>query len=199
VRIIAGTARGRKLFAPDGRGTRPIADRAKEGIFNMLVSRLDLIDVSVLDLYAGSGSFGLECLSRGASSVTFVEANRGAASVIDRNLNELGFADRARVLSTTVLSATAAAGPVDLAFCDPPYADDPWPDLLPRIDAAALIAHAARPVELTPEWEEVKRKRYGRAHVVLAVRKAHGANEPPTVELADERPPRGAQTEGPPE
>ncbi len=170
MRVIAGEAKGRRIEAPDGRGTRPITDRAKEGIFNMLGSLGGVEDLRVLDLFAGSGSFGLECLSRGASSVIFVERDRRAAAVIQRNLDTLGFADRAEVRASSVQSVVASETGIDLAFCDPPYADDVWEDLLPRIPADLLVGHAAHDIGLTPEWREVKRRKYGRARIVIAER-----------------------------
>lgn len=171
MRVIAGSARGRKLTAPDGRGTRPITDRAKESIFNMLVSLGGIEDLVVVDLFAGSGSFGIECLSRGAASVVFVERARPAAATIQANLDMLGFAERARIEIGPVGSVLAALSPADLAFCDPPYADDPWPSILPALDADLLVGHAESPVELTAEWEEVRRRTYGRANIVIARRR----------------------------
>jgi 16S rRNA (guanine966-N2)-methyltransferase len=174
VRIIAGTAKGRRLRAPDGRTTRPITDRAKEGIFNMLVSRVDLDDSKVLDLYAGSGSFGIECLSRGAGHVTFVEMGRPAAATIAQNLDTLGFSANASIVTSSAQQALVGRPgqqSFDVVFCDPPYADDPWSELLPIIPADFLIAHADRDVELTAQWVEIKRRNYGRARVVLARRK----------------------------
>lgn len=181
MRIIAGSARGRRLVAPEGRSTRPITDRAKEGIFNMLMSLGGVEGLRVLDLYAGAGSFGLECLSRGASQVTFVERGRPALEALRTNLDRLGFGDRALVSPTSVEQAllsfgppTAAAGPddlpFDLAFCDPPYADDPWSDLLARVPAPLLVGHAAAEIPLGPGWHELRRRSYGRARVVVAER-----------------------------
>ncbi len=170
MRVIAGSARGRKLVAPEGRTTRPITDRAKEGIFNMIEVRLDLDDVRVVDLFAGSGSFGIECISRGAAHVTFVDRDRTAQATVRRNLSDLGFDDQATVVGATVESALMSIGPVDLAFCDPPYADDPWQTLLDQIEAGMLVGHADTPIELTDRWVEIRRKKYGRAHVVLARR-----------------------------
>lgn len=170
MRIIAGTAGGRRIVAPEGRGTRPITDRAKEGIFNMLMSLGGVEDAVVIDLFAGSGSFGLECLSRGARHVTFVERNRTAAAVIQQNLDTLGLGDRATVWPTGVEAAVRSLDHVDLAFCDPPYADDVWAALLPTINAERLVGHASTPVELVDPWVEVKRRSYGRAHIVIADR-----------------------------
>lgn len=170
MRVIAGTARGRKLVAPSGLATRPITDRAKEAIFNMLRAQGVLLDADVIDLYAGSGSFGIECLSRGAHRVTFVEQSRPALAAIRTNLENLGFADRAEVVAGPVERVVGTLAPADIAFCDPPYADDPWPRLLPRIRAGILVAHAETPVALTPEWAELRRRVYGRANIVIAER-----------------------------
>lgn len=170
MRVIAGTARGRKIEAPEGRDTRPITDRAKEGIFNMLGPIIELDGANVLDLYAGSGSFGLECLSRGAGHVTFVDRSRLAAAVIQRNLATLGFTDRGTVLTSSVEGVVATTAPVDIVFCDPPYADDVWAELLPRIPADIVVGHAEFEIPLTEGWIELKRRKYSRARIVIAER-----------------------------
>ncbi|MFV0523640.1 MAG: RsmD family RNA methyltransferase [Acidimicrobiales bacterium] len=170
MRVIGGSARGRSIRAPKGHGTRPITDRAKEAIFNMVRFQTPIDGTTVADLFAGSGSFGIECLSRGADRVVFVERNRGAAATIAANLEVLGFSDRAEILVRPVERVVDRLPPADLAFCDPPYADDPWAALLPRIRADLLIAHAETPVELTPPWKAVRRRTYGRAEIVIAER-----------------------------
>lgn len=125
--------------------------------------------MTVLDLFAGCGSFGLECLSRGAQHVTFVERDGPTAAVIEENLSQLGFSSRAAVKRTSVASALASVSSrVDLAFCDPPYADDVWPELLPVIPADLLVGHASAEISLVPPWRELKRRRYGRARIVIA-------------------------------
>lgn len=168
MRVISGSARGRKLDAPPGGGTRPITDRAKEAIFNMLESMGGVEDSEVADLYAGSGSFGIECLSRGAARVTFVERDRRAAQVLTANLDRLGFIDQATVVVAPVETALARIGSVDLAFCDPPYADDPWQDLLARLSASRLVGHAEFEIPLSDRWIEIRRRNYGRSKVVVA-------------------------------
>jgi len=170
MRVIGGSARGRKLKAPPGSGTRPITDRAKEAVFNILEARFGLVDVTVVDLFAGSGSFGLEALSRGAAHVTFVERNRAAARVVAGNLDDLGFGDRAELVVAPVETVLGSLDPVDLAFCDPPYADDPWEELLGHLQSDLLVGHAETPVALTERWEEVTRRSYGRAQIVVARR-----------------------------
>ncbi len=103
-------------------GTRPTTDRVREALFNIVTARLDLTGLSVLDLYAGSGALGLEALSRGAESATFVESDRRAATVLERNIATLGLpgASLRRGLVATVLAAGTTA-PVDLVLADPPY------------------------------------------------------------------------------
>ena len=169
---MSGSARGRKLEAPDGRGTRPITDRAKEGIFNMLMSLGGVEGLVVADLWAGSGSFGIEAISRGAERAIFVERDRAALACLGRNLANLGFEDRATVVPGSVLTVLPTLGPIDIAFCDPPYADDPWAELLGGLSADLVVGHAEREVELPPGWDEVRRRRYGRANIVIAERPA---------------------------
>ncbi len=168
MRVISGSARGRKLQAPPGRGTRPITDRAKEGIFNMVESLGGVEDATVVDLFAGSGSFGIECLSRGADRVVFVERDRGALATLNGNLSTLGFEDRATVVAGSVAAAIPGLPAADVAFCDPPYADDPWFELLDSLRAELLVGHAERPIELTDRWTELRRRRYGKAQIVIA-------------------------------
>lgn len=101
MRVIAGTHRGRNLVAPEGRNTRPITDRAKESLFNVLGSRFggpgSLPDLDVLDLFSGSGSLGIESISRGARSCLFVEKDRAALSALRENINTLKLGDAARI------------------------------------------------------------------------------------------------------
>ena len=168
MRVIAGTARGRKIQAPPGQNTRPITDRAKEAIFNMLMSLGGVDGAQVVDLFAGSGSFGIECLSRGAIHVTFVEQDRVAAEVLRANLDRLDFRARATVITAPVETTVPGLGHADLVFCDPPYALDPWPELLSLLDADLLVAHADRIIGLVPPWVELRARSYGRSKIVIA-------------------------------
>ena len=134
----------------------------------MLDARGGVVDCMVVDLYAGSGSFGLESLSRGAAHVTFVERNRTAAKTLQENIDLLGFTDDATVLVASATAAATGLDRMDLAFCDPPYADNPWPELLDVIDANVLVGHAESPIRLVERWEEVRRRTYGRSHILIA-------------------------------
>jgi 16S rRNA (guanine966-N2)-methyltransferase len=122
-RVIAGSARGRRLRAP-GEGTRPFGDRVKQTLFAILEP--DLPDARVLDLFAGSGAGGIEALSRGAAEAVFVERDEAAARVIDENLHATGLSESARIVrrdAIAYLKTAAADGPFDLVLLDPPYAE----------------------------------------------------------------------------
>src|SRR5689334_16902428 len=123
MRVVAGSAGGRSLRAPDGKETRPTSDRVREAVFNALGS-LDAVEGAVVaDLYAGSGALGIEALSRGASEATFVESSAAARSVIETNLAATDFGDRATVVTGDVLSHLRATDDrYDLVLADPPYA-----------------------------------------------------------------------------
>lgn len=122
MRIIAGSARGRSIEAPKGQETRPTLDRVRESLFGIL--QYDLPGARVLDLFAGSGSLGLEALSRGAADAVFNDRDAQCCAIVKHNLEKLGFADCARVLRLDARAAIAALmgePPFDLLFLDPPY------------------------------------------------------------------------------
>lgn len=147
-----------------------MTDRARESTFNMLHSLGGVDGARVLDLYAGSGSLGLEALSRGAARVTFVEADRRAAATLERNVRDLGFAGRASVRVGSVHHLLPGLEPADLAFCDPPYADDPWADLLAVVPAPLVVAHTESELAVPTGWEALRQRRYGRAVVTILER-----------------------------
>jgi 16S rRNA (guanine966-N2)-methyltransferase len=119
MRIIAGLAKGRRLLAPRDGGTRPMTDRAREGLFSSLGGRV--AEARVLDLYAGTGSLGLEALSRGARSAVFVERGRAALTALRANVAAAGLGGRV-VAGDVGEYLGRAEGPFDLVFVDPPYA-----------------------------------------------------------------------------
>ena len=122
MRIIAGEWRGRKLVAPKGEATRPTADRTRETLFNMLVSRIGEFDgLTVADLFAGSGALGLEALSRGAASCLFVEQDKAALDAIRTNVDALDARTRATVSAGSVMALGPAKVAHDLILLDPPY------------------------------------------------------------------------------
>jgi 16S rRNA (guanine966-N2)-methyltransferase len=122
MRIIAGEHRGRRLLAPVGDQTRPVTDRAKQSIFDVLAPRID--GAIVYDCFAGTGSFGLESLSRGARHVTFFESHRSTLALLRRNLAAIGAEKRATIITAdwfAYIKAPANAERADLIFLDPPY------------------------------------------------------------------------------
>lgn len=123
MRIIAGSRRGMRLFSPVGNNTRPITDRVKESIFNIMM-KWDLpADAVVADLFCGTGSFGLEALSRGAKWATFIEKDRKTVEILDRNIAKAGFLKSSRTICYNVLKIGAPVQEemYDLVFVDPPY------------------------------------------------------------------------------
>lgn len=181
MRVIAGSARGRRLTAPRGRAVRPTADRVKEALFSMLGSRAALDGTAVLDLFAGSGALGIEALSRGAGSACFVEPDRTARAALADNLARCGLGDRARVIAAPVavaLRRLAAAGArFDRVLLDPPYgrglADEALTALaaleLVRPEGWVVVEHHVEDV-LLPHYGDLRlttAKRYGKTAVAL--------------------------------
>lgn len=122
MRIIAGEWRGRNLVAPQGDTTRPTADRTRETLFSMLVSRIgDFEGLAVADLFAGSGTLGLEALSRGAASCIFVEQDAAALRALRSNIANLRAQSQCDVRASSVLALGPAKAPLDLVLLDPPY------------------------------------------------------------------------------
>lgn len=140
MRVITGSARGRRLLELEGTETRPTTDRVKEGIFNII--QFDIEGRRVLDLFAGTGQLGIEALSRGAASAVFVEQRRDAANLVRENLKLTGLAERGRVVCTEALSFLAGAGErFDLIFLDPPYAAGLWESALEVISRFDILAN----------------------------------------------------------
>ena len=124
LRIIAGTARGRRIEAPEGRDTRPTLDRVRENLFNMLQGRC--LDARVLDLFAGSGALSLEAVSRGAAFAVLADRDREAHRIEQKNIAALRFEEKTRVLLSpwerTLRMLREKGETFDLIFLDPPYA-----------------------------------------------------------------------------
>lgn len=178
VRIVAGTAGGRRLAVPTS-GTRPTSDRVREALFSAVQARRDLEGARVLDLYAGSGALGLEALSRGAAHVRFVESDRRAAAVVRRNIEALGLggpggsAAQVSTADVPVVLRSGADQTYDVVLADPPYAlgDDGLSAVLSALvsggwlapEALIVVERSARASPLT--WPdgvfELTSRRYG--------------------------------------
>ncbi len=180
MRIIAGTHRSRRLHPPrDVATTRPITDRVKVALFDRLWDAGLLDEGNVLDIFSGTGSLGLEALSRGSTHCTFIERDRIARELLEKNIAELGLEERAMVLSVNALATSWMTSlphrPLKLVFCDPPYPmmedDETRPQVLALI--AALAPHMEpggvcmlrTPDKVVPDaiegWMEPKRHTYG--------------------------------------
>jgi 16S rRNA (guanine966-N2)-methyltransferase len=174
MRIIAGQWRGRPIVAPKGDATRPTADRTREALFSMLVSRIGSFEgLAVADLFAGSGALGLEALSRGAASCLFVEQDKPALDSLRANLAKLGA--KGDVRAQSVLALGPALKPLDLIMMDPPYGTGAGVvaiDKLARLGwigpATWISVETARnePVELAGFTVDAD-KIYGKARVTL--------------------------------
>jgi 16S rRNA (guanine966-N2)-methyltransferase len=171
VRIIAGSKRGSRIAAPKGLSTRPTGDRVREAAFN-LIGPVD--GAAVLDLFAGSGAMGLEALSRGAASVTFVESDRDACRTIARNLEQLGLTGARVDCADAVWALRRESRIYDLVLVDPPY--ERWPELEPRLadhlarvlspGGLLVVETGARTEPALPLAQRTSR-RYGSARLTL--------------------------------
>ena len=141
MRVIAGEARGRKLLSVPGQATRPITDRVKESLFNILGGRV--VNALFLDLFAGTGSVGIEALSRGAHRAVFVERNRQALKVIAENLKMTGLAGRAQVVNSDVFKFLKREldERFDIIYIAPPQYKGLWARTLLALDGRELLAN----------------------------------------------------------
>lgn len=141
MRVIAGLAKGRKLFAPKGMSVRPTSDMVKESLFNIIRDRIE--GATFLDLFAGSGAIGIEALSRGAGAATFIDSDPTSITVINKNLELTGLSPKAKVIRSDAIDFLSkgqfAGGPFQLIFLDPPYKIDP--DMLNSIFIGLLSKH----------------------------------------------------------
>jgi 16S rRNA (guanine966-N2)-methyltransferase len=179
IRVIGGHLRGSRLDVPDRPGLRPTPDRVRETLFNWLMAHVG--GARCLDLYAGTGALGVEALSRGAREVVFVERDPALAAALRANLARLK-QESGRVVSGDALAALdAQTAPFDIAFLDPPFADDLWSAAAARLEARGLLApHAhvyvempadARPA-LPAAWQPHREGRAGQVRHVLYRRDA---------------------------
>jgi 16S rRNA (guanine966-N2)-methyltransferase len=177
MRVIAGALRGRSIRPPNARDFRPTTDRVKETVFNILSHRMEMEACLVCDLFAGSGSLGIEALSRGAAHVVFVENGRAALPILRRNLSELGLERVTEVLAEAAerfLRSTART--FDLMLADPPYAFEGHVAMLETISARGLLRtggmvvmeHSAKMLLTAPaEWTTVTMRDFGTTAVTI--------------------------------
>ncbi len=187
MRVVGGSAKGRALAVVPGKGTRPVMDRVKTALFDVLRPIID--GVRVLDLFAGSGSVGIEALSQGAAHCTFVDLGREAIATVRKNLQVTGFTNQATVIQTRALDFLASgAGPFDLIYIAPPQYKDIWVETMRALDARPELLRLADEagddgaitgqiiVQIDPReyqalplmnLQEVRQKRYGNTLLVF--------------------------------
>ncbi len=174
MRVIAGELRGRRLSAPTDPGVRPTSERVREAVFDILFSLGGVEGMQVADLFAGSGALGIEALSRGAASVTFVDNNPTALTSLRANLASLGLGHAEGTGDVTVVRADVTtwapttASRYDLVLCDPPYDFDGWESLVSNLPGDLAVLESG--VAITPPqgWGVIKSKRYGGTIVTVA-------------------------------
>ena len=185
MRVITGSARGRRLKELEGMETRPTTDRVKEAMFSIL--QFDLEGRRVLDLFAGTGQLGIECLSRGAAQAVFVDRRADAVKLIRENLKVTELTDRARVVAGEAMAFLEGREKFDLVFLDPPYQTqllEQTLELVSKIDILSEhgIMICESPAErelppLAPPYEKGREYRYGR--IKLTVYRRQGSDPRP--------------------
>ncbi|MBS5432408.1 MAG: 16S rRNA (guanine(966)-N(2))-methyltransferase RsmD [Clostridia bacterium] len=170
MRVISGSARGRKLKSPENYDIRPTTDKVKESVFNII--QFDIEGRRVLDLFAGTGQLGIECLSRGAAEAVFVDGSRESVKIVKENLKSCGMS--APVFQEDALSFLRRAGKFDLIFVDPPYDAGLYKSVLEIINLVDILSDGgiivceARREKVLPEMKTPYRKR--REYVYGSVR-----------------------------
>ena len=178
MRVITGSAGGRKLKSPAGNAIRPTTDHVKQAVFNILQN--DMEGRRVLDLFGGTGQLGIEALSRGAREVVFVDISRSSVELIRENLRNCGM--KAPVLHTDALSYLRRGGKFDVIFVDPPYDSGLYAPVLELINAVdnlnegGIIICEARAGESLPDmclpYRMQREKKYGSVRIWLYGRDA---------------------------
>lgn len=173
MRVITGTARGRRLKTPDNYDIRPTTDNVKESVFNII--QFDVEGRQVLDLFAGTGQLGIECLSRGAAGAVFVDRDKDAVRIVKDNLKTCGM--KATVLQEDSISFLNHCGKFDVIFIDPPYDSDLYESALKIINLVDILSEGgiiiceARREKVIPEMTEPYRKRkeynYGKVKICI--------------------------------
>lgn len=173
MRVITGSARGRKLKTPENYDIRPTTDNVKESVFNII--QFDIEGRRVLDLFAGTGQLGIECLSRGASSAVFVDQSREAVKIVKENLKACGLSGT--VVQSDALSFLRTCGKFDIIFVDPPYDSDLYESVLNTVnsidilsDGGIIICESRREralPEMTAPYKKRKEYTYGKVKLCI--------------------------------
>jgi 16S rRNA (guanine(966)-N(2))-methyltransferase RsmD len=173
MRVITGSARGRRLKTPANDEIRPTTDNVKEAVFNIL--QFDIEGRRVLDLFAGTGQLGIECLSRGAREVVFIDQSRDAVKIVKENLKTCGFT--APVLQQDAVAYLHGGGKFDLIFIDPPYDAGLYDMVLETVnsvdnltDGGIIVCESRRETpmpEMTAPYFKRREYRYGKVKLTM--------------------------------
>jgi len=186
MRIIGGRLKGREVEAPRGVLSRPPLSIIRESVFNILGQSVE--GKRVLDLFAGSGSLGIEAISRGAAEVQFVDSARRCADMIERNTRGLGIADACRIARQDAAEfvRTCKDGPFDLVFVDPPFLSGRAEEVLAALAATSLVSdatvtivrtHWRERINLPTELQVTRQRKFGDSVVAFVKKRARGTGE----------------------
>ena len=183
MRIISGNYKGKKIFSPKDKLTRPLKDLTKESIFNIIkhskLLNINIEDSNILDLFSGVGSFGLECLSRGAASVTFLENYKEVLTILKKNINNLKKQDSSNIIEKDIFSKNTLEtlnNKFDIIFIDPPYKEKKLVDLLDTIIKLKLLKnngiiiihrHKKEEDEFPNQFNLIMKKKYGISKIIF--------------------------------
>jgi len=184
MRIVTGKLKGASLFIPKDKTTRPLKDLARESIFNLLIHSNKILfkmnNANILDIYAGTGSFGLECLSREAKKVYFVEKNKSAIDILEKNIEKLKIENKTKILFDDIFNLIERSNTFelkfDLIFCDPPFRDKNINKLIELIfennllnEKGILVFHRDKSYKETfPDYFKLIDKRiYGKSKIIF--------------------------------
>lgn len=174
MRVITGSARGRRLKAPDGRDVRPTTDKVKEAVFSVI--QFDIDGSAVLDLFSGSGQMGIEALSRGAGSCVFVDSSRRSVEITKENIFASGFKNEANVINADSIGyLKMCRNTFDIAFLDPPYGEGLIEQAMPLLaehmsDRGVIVCEHEPGLEPAEEYGKMRKYRsykYGKIRVTV--------------------------------
>ncbi len=183
MRIIAGFFKGRKILEPNDSNTRPLKDLTKESIFNIIKHsnkfEINLERSNILDLFSGVGSFGIECLSRGAKNVIFVENYDKVLKILRKNLDSLNFFDNFKIIENDINKINFFANlqeKFNIVFLDPPYKDKNLEDLLNKIYKSKILykksviiihRHKNEKDNFPKQFKVIEEKKYGISKIIF--------------------------------
>jgi len=183
MRIISGSSKGKKIYEPNNLQTRPLKDLTKESIFNIIVHsnkfNIKLQNSNVMDLFSGTGSFGLECLSRGSGHLTFIENYNEALDILKKNINNLNYENKSEIIEKDIinkLNFTTFKRQYDIIFLDPPYKEKQLYEILQNIirtkvlkKEGIIIMHRHKKENDTfpDEFNKVEEKYYGISKIIF--------------------------------